>query len=108
MTMPTWKTLGKFDWQRSDGICLHLSFDTYMISHEARHLLPDEVVALYALITTQFDENTVRGMYADALKTAPKAARFALTGRYDELLAGLSADDIANSIDRVLPRALAA
>jgi hypothetical protein len=100
MTMPTWKTLGKFDWQRSDGICLHLSFDTYMISHEARHLLPDEVVALYALITTQFD--------ADALKTAPEAARFALTGRYDELLAGLSADDIANSIDRVLPRALAA
>ena len=38
MTMPTWKTLGKFDWQRSDGICLHLSFDTYMISHEASFL----------------------------------------------------------------------
>lgn len=104
--MHTWKTLGKFDRRRSDGICLHLSFDTYMISHEARHLSVSEVLALYALIATEYDKEAVRGMYSESIRTAPEGSRFALSGRYDELLAGLSADEITASVDRLLPRAL--
>jgi len=100
--MHTWKALGKFDRRRSDGICLHLSFDEYLISHEARHLSLSEVLALYALIATKYDKEAVRGTYSESIRTSPEGGRFALRGRYDGLPAGLSADEITASIDRLL------